>query len=234
MLKPLSLDKDTKKELQTPIDPRLIRTRKQSKKNNVTLSYLNGYTVVSKLNDIFGYNWNFEIRDFWLEDNLICIKNESKWVTSGKTAHCIGVLTVRTTNDDGDVIEIVKEAFGTKPVTGGATDTQFMYKAASTDALKKCASLLGIGASLYMTEEETEAFAEIYAVDLWDDEAKERYKEDLAKLEAIKSKYGLRKNDLDQLVFDFTKQTVARIDFLEPELLPDFIHYLEELTKEGE
>jgi hypothetical protein len=49
----------------------------------------------------------------------------------------------------------VKEQYGTKILVGGASEQEGASKSASTDALKKCATLFGIGLELYGGSEET-------------------------------------------------------------------------------
>lgn len=100
--------------------------------------YVTGTYVKKVLNYVFGWNWDFEIKAHGTEGDMI-------WVH--------GRLTVRT----GDTA-IVKEQFGRadckrKKDGSGFLDYGNDLKAASTDALKKCAAELGIASDVYGKEE---------------------------------------------------------------------------------
>jgi hypothetical protein len=96
-----------------------------------------GY-VTERLNVVFGFNWDFEIVDKQILDDEVIVEAR---------------LTVRTPGKQ----TIVKTQFGGAEIkrhTSGATSGRPVsiaddYKAAASDALKKCASLLGIGLDLY-------------------------------------------------------------------------------------
>ena len=66
MLKKIELDKAICSALQETIPNSLIKTRKGS--HNKTLSYISGSTAIGILNHVFGYNWNWEIVNFWKEE----------------------------------------------------------------------------------------------------------------------------------------------------------------------
>jgi hypothetical protein len=97
-----------------------------------SLSYLEGHTVIGRLNDAFDGNWSFEIMSHQIleEEVLVCGKFR---------ANAAGV---------------IKMSFGSSRITrdsrtGNAIALGDDLKAASTDALKKSATLLGVGLSLY-------------------------------------------------------------------------------------
>jgi hypothetical protein len=98
--------------------------------------YVTGVYVKKALNYAFGWMWDFEIKDKGREGDLV-------WVQ--------GRLTVK--NKSGKPM-IIKEQFGRADVKFmRGTKTPLDYgndlKAASTDALKKCASELGIASDVY-------------------------------------------------------------------------------------
>ncbi len=104
------------------------------------LPYVDHAYVTRTLNEAFGWNWDFEILMFerieGLQDKIIEI-----------VAH--GKLTVRTEKHT-----IVKHQAGCAQVELKRDGSDYvsvgdMYKAAASDALKKCASLLGIALDLY-------------------------------------------------------------------------------------
>ncbi len=113
-----------------------IKTRQG--RGGMQFSYVEHGYVTERLNLVFGFNWDFEVMDKQiLEDEVIV---EAK-------------LTVRTPGGQ----TIVKTQFGGADIkrhTSGARSGKPLsiaddYKAAASDALKKCASLLGIGLDLY-------------------------------------------------------------------------------------
>ena len=112
--------------------------------------YVTGVYVKKVLNYVFGWDWDFEVKDHGIEGNLL-------WV--------LGKLTVRT--KDGKAI--TKEQFGRAETKKRKDGTGYLdygndLKAATTDALKKCASELGIASDVYGKNE----FREIKYEDLAD------------------------------------------------------------------
>lgn len=98
-------------------------------------SYVTGIYIEKVLNFVFGWNWDFEIIAHG-------VQGEQVWVQ--------GKLTVK--DDAGH--SITKSQFGRADIKF-KKDSKIMLdfgndlKAASTDALKKCASLLGIASDIY-------------------------------------------------------------------------------------
>jgi hypothetical protein len=97
--------------------------------------YVTGVYVKKVLNYVFGWNWDFEVKEHGIEGNLL-------WV--------LGKLTVRT--KDGKAI--TKEQFGRAETKKRKDGTGYLdfgndLKAATTDALKKCASEFGIASDVY-------------------------------------------------------------------------------------
>lgn len=112
--------------------------------------YVTGVYVKKVLNYVFGWNWDFEVKQHGVEGDMI-------WV--------LGRLTVRT-----GTTTIVKEQFGRadckkKKDGSGYLDFGNDLKAATTDALKKCASELGIASDIYGKNE----FKEIEKIHLNDE-----------------------------------------------------------------
>jgi len=103
-----------------------------------TFTYVDIGYVTGRLNQIFGSMWSFEIKDKFHSD---------------KEAWVLGVLRVLC--EDGKVI--TKEQFGSSAVKGQSLGDDL--KAAASDSLKKCASMLGLAADVYFpkTWEKVEA-----------------------------------------------------------------------------
>lgn len=110
--------------------------KQKKSKSGKSLSYIQAWNVIDRLNEAFGYKWNWEIVSHEVRDRQII---------------CIGRLTVKI---DGETI--IKEAFGSKEIETLKADKNIAVnelgddlKAACSDALKKAASLFGIGLHLY-------------------------------------------------------------------------------------
>lgn len=105
------------------------------------LTYLTGNQVISRLNEVLGpAGWSFEIREhgFDADSDEIWVLGRLELYVEGKTVIC-------------------REQFGSQKHNrrrnnGAILDYGFDLKGAGTDALKKCASLIGVG--LYLSEKE--------------------------------------------------------------------------------
>ena len=114
-------------------------------KGGGNFKYVTGAYVKSQLNRLFGFDWNFSIKEFTVKGNQAIV---------------FGRLEGNIRDKDGKLITtLVREQFGradiktlksdrTKPVDFGND-----LKAAATDALKKCASDLGIARDVYAADE---------------------------------------------------------------------------------
>lgn len=112
---------------------------KRPAKGGGVWEYVTGTYVKKVLNYTFGWNWDFIVKDHGVEGDTI-------WV--------LGELTVRT--DSG--AEIKKNQFGRADIKRKKNSTDYLdygndLKSATTDALKKCASELGIASDIYGAEE---------------------------------------------------------------------------------
>jgi hypothetical protein len=116
--------------LEKPFEPSQIKQR-QGKFGHI-LDYVEGHVVTARLNEAFESNWSFEVVKYRI------IKDPGEVLVLGK-------LTAEG---------VTKMAFGSKEIER-SKDTKAIIslgddlKAASTDALKKAASLLGVGLYLY-------------------------------------------------------------------------------------
>src|SRR6056297_1976586 len=102
--------------------------------------YVTGGYVKKCLNIMFGWDWDFEIMDekIMLESKEVIVKGKLTCRSNGKT--------------------IVKMQYGNKDIIfkrGSSTPLSIGndLKSASTDALKKCASEIGIAADIYNKED---------------------------------------------------------------------------------
>jgi hypothetical protein len=117
-----------KKDILTrPFPPEQLRTRRGA--NGKQFSYVEAHTVVTRLNEATDYEWTFEVvRHEILADEVIVL----------------GRLVI-----DG----IAKMAFGGSSVTRDSSGKEMSIaddlKAATSDAIKKTASLFGCGLEMY-------------------------------------------------------------------------------------
>jgi hypothetical protein len=114
-----------------------------------TYSYVKVNYVRQVLDSVFGFNWSFDV------ETSLAEAFEVAKIT--KTCIVKGVLTGKV-KIDGEWIELRKTQFGRAEVKfkRNSTDTLDFgadMKAATSDALKKCASLLGVAADLYAPDE---------------------------------------------------------------------------------
>jgi hypothetical protein len=107
-------------------------------RGGLRFSYVEHGYVTERLNMVFGFNWDFEVVDKqMLEDEVI--------VEAKLTVRTPAGQTIVKTQFGG--AEIKRHASGAR--SGRPLSIADDYKAAASDALKKCASLLGIGLDLY-------------------------------------------------------------------------------------
>ena len=114
--------------LEQPFDKKFIKQRKGN--FGAMLDYLETHVVIHRLNEAFAGNWSFEIAEYTqLEDEVVVL----------------GRLTAEG---------VVKQQFGSSKVTIAKSNGNSLcigddLKSAASDALKKTATLLGVGLHLY-------------------------------------------------------------------------------------
>src|SRR6267142_1287053 len=122
--------------LEKPFSPDQIKQRKGL--DGDVLDYIEGAAVIQRLNDAFNAEWTFEILDHHIYEKEIVV---------------LGKLTAQG---------VSKCQFGKSKITRHKeTKTEVSIgddlKAAATDSLKKCATLLGVGLHLYFENPTGEA-----------------------------------------------------------------------------
>lgn len=106
----------------------------------IELEYITGEQAVSRLNEVLGVaGWSFKVLQHGFNQEA-----DEFWVQGEMTANFGGAMVVR-------------QQFGSQKIkraraTGSPLDIGFDLKGATTDSLKKCASLLGVG--LYLSKKE--------------------------------------------------------------------------------
>jgi hypothetical protein len=213
------MDERKVKLLTRQFSKKLIRSRRQSGR---TFSYVEGATVIQRLNEVFGHDWSFEIAD-----RIVDLDNKQIAILGRLTVprHTLEEYTKRISTtefikelppqegvepdtepdreEDSVVVEtasleftVTKEQWGGAPIQVFKESKRIIdlgndLKSATTDAIKKCATLLGIGLHLYHEDEvsRTFEFTEEDELEGLSDKEKESIKEDLpassAQLQAV-------------------------------------------------
>ena len=126
-----------REQLERPFDRSLIKTRKGT--FGQQLAYVEGVEFIRRLNEALDGQWTFEIVEHQVRETEVVVLGK---LTAGDvTKMAFGGSSI-TVSREGEVISIADD-----------------LKAAATDALKKAASLLGVGLHLYSSERPTETSA---------------------------------------------------------------------------
>jgi hypothetical protein len=115
----------------------------------MALKYVEVGYVISMLNQVFGWDWDFRIIDQQIGKKQVWVRGE---------------LTVRLKDH-----EITKAQFGGSDIksnrNGDPISIADDLKTAASDCLKKCASMIGIAGDLYWRDS-----------DLWEEEVQEYFR----------------------------------------------------------
>lgn len=108
----------------------------------IPLSYVEVGYVINMLNQVFGWDWDFKVLDQQIGKKQVWVRGELAVRARGHT--------------------IVKGQFGGADIkfsktTGEPVSIADDLKAAASDCLKKCASMLGIAGDVYWKELEIQA-----------------------------------------------------------------------------
>ena len=102
-------------------------------RNGGSISYIEGHAIVQRLNEALAGDWSFKVLEHDIREGEVIVLGELR------------------------AADLVKQAFGGSEVTrtreGKIVSLADDLKAAATDALKKAATLLGVGLHLYGPEE---------------------------------------------------------------------------------
>ena len=102
-----------------------------------SLAYVSGHTIIKRLNDVFESAWSFEIVSHELHQDEVIVIGK---LTAGDIVKCqFGSSRVTRARETGEIVSLADD-----------------LKAATTDSLKKCATLLGVGLHLYSDKPSSE------------------------------------------------------------------------------
>lgn len=116
--------------LEEPFGPEQIKQREGN--FGRMLDYIEGSSVIQRLNDSFEAKWSFEILEHKILDNTDEVLVLGKLAAGDFAKTQFGSSKITRARETGDIISLSDD-----------------LKAAATDALKKCATLLGVGLHLY-------------------------------------------------------------------------------------
>lgn len=241
-LKNISIAKNIKTALQTPM-PHFIHKQKPSGKTSLT--YVSGQAVIDKLNATFGYaGWTWDILERFIqtsEPKMIKVKYENgKKVNIDPpivesqlpVAHVIGKLTVYFERPDGSIHAVSKTAPGAQCLIGGQSEQENIFKGANTDALKKAATMFGIGLELYRDQNETQFFQELCYENPWTEEMLIKYNNELTYIHQYRANKNLDDNGMNTLMYQFSNGTLPGLAYLLPENIEAFTEYLKSLDNQ--
>jgi recombination DNA repair RAD52 pathway protein len=215
-----------KKVITRPIPDQLVKQRTGG--GNKSLSYLSGQTVIDMLNEAFNYMWNWETEKEWIQNSIDKFnpRYDKEPIPQNPVAHVKGKLTVFIEQEKGQVFSLSKTGYGSKSIMGSQSDQESIFKAAATDALKKSASLLGIGLELYRDEEEQAYFLELNFEDPWSEKMLNEFKNERDYIKEFMSSNSLEIKDINKLVSDFSDNNLSEIEDIVPDNIQEFVEYL--------
>ncbi len=122
--------------LQRPFPQDAIKTRRGPFGQD--LCYVEAPMYIRRLNEALDGQWDFTIEHHDIRDTEVIVVG--KLTAGGITKMAFGGSAITTARGTGEVVSVADD-----------------LKAASTDALKKCCSLLGIGLDLYLSSADSTA-----------------------------------------------------------------------------
>ena len=122
------MKKEVREVLEKPFPAEVIKQRDGSYGRK--LDYVEGHAVIQRLTESLDGEWSFEVQSYQVFEEEVVVLG--KLVTNGIVKSQFGSSSITRAKDTG------------KPVSIGDD-----IKAAATDALKKCATLMGVALYLY-------------------------------------------------------------------------------------
>lgn len=242
ILKTIQVPNNIVSKISAPLPEYVIQQREAGR--GQMLSYISGATVIDILNATFGHlGWDFQILSQWKEESIPFFNKHAKekkethngqqgaWEPQAPIAWVHGRLIVRLRQEDGSIYTVTKEAFGSKSIIGKQSEQEHIFKSAQTDALKKAASLLGIGAELYRGEEEQIYYNVISKPLVWTSELCKK-SEDWSKLMAIAKQCGWDDKDINYYVAEYTDGEYVDIYTVPEAYMNGLIEHIESAIEE--
>nr|DAK26665.1 MAG TPA: hypothetical protein [Caudoviricetes sp.] len=213
------LNKELVKKINEPIDPALIR------KNYSGEKYMTGYSIVRLLNEITNGAWDFTIDEKWKED--VTVKNKKNQDEIRPVYHMTVTLRCLFDDGNGNVIEIKKPGTAGKVLESGSKNASNIYKSLETLCVRKAASYFGVGAELWLNEDEIGYFDE----PIWTEELLQDYQNEWDIIDKIKKDFNLSDEDLNGIVSEWNNY-YARVDLIPPSDIEAFTAFLQQQLSE--
>lgn len=135
------MENDAKEDLQSSLSKKfhknLIKKRKMP--GGKYADYVEGSSVIRRLNECFGHEWSFEVREKTIGTDHIIVLGRLEYPGPN------GSFYVKEQWGGSDIMRFK----GSQQIVNLGND----MKAATTDSLKKCATLIGIALHLYEQDE---------------------------------------------------------------------------------
>lgn len=123
-----------REHLEKPFSADQLRQRKGNFGN--TLDYVEAHAVIKRLNDALESDWSFEVLEHRIMEEVNEVIVLGQLSTQGITKSQFGSSTITRAKETGEIISLADD-----------------LKAAASDSVKKCATLLGVGLHLYGTRQ---------------------------------------------------------------------------------
>ena len=117
-----------RESLEEPFSPQQIKQRVGN--FGQTLDYIEGHAVIQRLNDAFEGKWSFHVKSHEILETEVVVLGEL--MAEGIIKMQFGSSSITRAKHSGEIISLADD-----------------LKAASTDSLKKCATMFGVGLHLY-------------------------------------------------------------------------------------
>jgi len=130
------MEENIRNKLTMPFDRSLVKERLGP--GGKVLSYVAIGEYVGRLNDAFGYKWDYEITEVRLLDEEVIVQVRIT-TPGGMVKAAIGGAAITKRRDNGKPVSIAHDLMS-----------------AEATALKRAARLLGIGAALYLDEDDVD------------------------------------------------------------------------------
>lgn len=114
--------------LEQPFSPEQIKQRTGN--FGQTLDYIEGHAVIKRLNDAFDGQWSFQVKSHDVLEAEVIVLGEL--IAGNISKSQFGSSSITKAKNSGDIISLADD-----------------LKAATTDSLKKCATMFGVGLHLY-------------------------------------------------------------------------------------
>jgi hypothetical protein len=213
------IDEDFVKKVNRPLDKSVIR------QDNDHNDYITAYTVTRMLNELTNGAWSWTISDRWQDE--ITDKAGKKHTI----CHLLGTLTLMFAGPNGQVVEVKKQGVAGKEMYKNSKNAANIWKSLESLALRKAASYAGVGAELWLNDDEMGYFDSANVV--WTDELIDKYKSVWDSIKDSCVKLKINDDELDVLANSWSAE-VRSVLQIEPEKLPDFAKWLADLIKEQE